>query len=246
MSKFVKAEMDGSLKINIQTGLFEKVKRSQTWFQRRSVGGFIMFGLAASDIAGFSQIANKTMSDSPTVRALIIVSFTAAFELAPLYLGYAWSLKCYDLGKKIHDKIIVLSLSAFLIGIIANAIYRFMTMNIAYAWQNADGIIEVNKVALPATVLLTIMPISTSIVNIVIGCLVFDPLYFDLIRLKKRLSVLQEKKRQLNVYIAEINEDDKLVETTRDEMEREYKNAKKELNKAKKRLEKYAEVINMI
>ena len=244
MSKFVKAEMDGSLKINVQTELFEKVKQSHTWFKNRRMGGFMMFVLAASDIAGFWQIGGDTLSDIFPIRALIIIAFTSAFEIAPLYLGYALSLKSYGFGKKIHNKIIVLSLIAFLIGSIVNGVYRFKTMDIAYGQTLNDGTRQTMPVAFPATVLLTFMPVSTSIVNIVIGCLVFDPLYFDLIQLKKRLSILQEKKRQLEVCIEEIKKDNELEKIAREEIKTQYKNAKKELEIAKEHLKNYVKIIS--
>lgn len=244
MSKFVKAEMDGSLKINVQSELFEKVKQSHTWFKNRRMGGAMMLGLAASDIVGFIQIAEGTLTNQPLARVLIVIAFTASFEIAPLYLGYALSLKSYGFGKKIHNKIIVFCILAFLIGIIVNGIYRFTTMDIAYVRTFEDGTQVTLPVALPATVLLTFMPISTSIVNIVIGCLVFDPLYYDLVQLKKRLSVLQEKRRQLEVRIEEIEKDNELEIKAKKEIDTEYKNVKNELKIAKKSLKNYVKIIS--
>ena len=203
-----------------------------------------MLGLAASDIVGFIQIAEGTLTNQPLARVLIVIAFTASFEIAPLYLGYALSLKSYGFGKKIHNKIIVFCILAFLIGIIVNGIYRFTTMDLAYVRTFEDGTQVTLPVALPATVLLTFMPISTSIVNIVIGCLVFDPLYYDLVQLKKRLSVLQEKRRQLEVRIEEIEKDNELEIKAKKEIDTEYKNVKNELKIAKKSLKNYVKIIS--
>lgn len=243
MSRFVKAEMDGSLKINVESKVFEKVKKSSPWFLNRHLGQCIMIGLAISDLAGFFQLAEATLGVNLYLRAIIMVDFTAAFELAPIYIGYAISLKCYKLGKKIRKKIFWLSLIAFLIGIFANGIFRVMTMDIAYVQTNADGSTIVNNVALPATILLTVLPILTSLVNIVIGCLAFDPLYFDLVRIKKRLNILQEKKRQLLVCISEIDHDDVLKEEALKNIEMEYTDALDKLNIAKSRFINYTQII---
>lgn len=237
MSSFVKAKWDGSLKIDVQNELFERVKKSRAWFNNRGFCAFVMLGLAVSDMAGFWQIADDTLIEYKILKILTVVAFTAAFELAPLYLGYAICLKCYDLGKGIRNVIWKLSLGAFLTGIIVNAIYRFMTKDVI----NTTG--SLGEIAVPF--LMTFLPVITSLVNMVIGCLVFDPLYFDLIRLKKRLSVLHEKKGQLEVRIAEIKEDDKLDKIIKKEIKKEYDDAKVELNEAKNRLMHYVEIISM-
>ena len=225
MSSFVKAKWDGSLKIDVQNELFERVKKSRVWFNNRGVCAVVMSVLAVSDMAGFWQIADDTLIEYQILKILTVVAFTAAFELAPLYLGYAICLKCYDLGKDIRNVVWKLSLGAFLTGIIVNAIYRFMTKDVLYTTGS------LGEIAVPF--LMTFLPVITSLVNMVIGCLVFDPLYFDLIRLKKRLSVLHEKKRQLEVRIAEIKEEKK-----------EYDDAKEELNEIKKRLMHYVDIIS--
>lgn len=245
MSKFVKAETDGSLKINVKTKLFEKIRESRTWFINRYVCGLMMLGLAISDTVGFWQIANETISESTPVRILIIVAFTASFELAPLYMGYSISLKCYDLGKKIHNIILSFSIISFLLGIILNGVYRYMTMNIVYLdISSTNGTEQTSEVALPVTILLTFLPLITSLINIVIGCLAFDPLYFDMIRIKKRLSILQEKKRQLEVRIAEMDNDNELENSAMNDAETEFDSATNGLKFLKDRLITYAQIIS--
>lgn len=236
MSSFIKAKWDGSLKIDVQNKLFERVKKSRVWFNDRRFGFLMMLLLAFSDMAGFWQIADDTLIEYEILKVLTVVAFTAAFELAPLYLGYAICLKCYDFGKDIRNVVWKLSLWAFLTGIIVNGIYRFMTKDVLYTTGSLGEY--------AVTFLMTFLPVITSLVNMVIGCLVFDPLYIDLIKLKKRLSILQEKKRQLEVRIEEIKEDDKLDKILEKEIKKEYDDAKVELNTAKKRLMHYVEIIS--
>lgn len=238
MSSFVKAKWDGSLKIDVQNELFERVRKSRAWFNNSRFGFVMMLVLAISDMAGFWQIADDTLIEYTPLKWLTVVAFTAAFELAPLYLGYAISLKCYNFGKKIRNVIWKLSLGAFLTGIIVNGVYRFMTKDVL----NTTGSLGEYAV----TFLMTFLPVITSLVNMVIGCLVFDPLYIDLIKLKKRLSILQEKKRQLEVRIAEIKEDNELGENVKKEIKKEYDDAMAELNDTKDRLLHYAEMISTI
>lgn len=237
MSSFVKAKWDGSLKIDVENKIFDRVKKSRAWFNDRCFGTLVMSLLAVSDMAGFWQIADDTLIEYKILKVLTVMAFTAAFELAPLYLGYAICLKCYGYGRDIHNVVWKLSLGAFLTGIIVNAIYRLMTMDVLYTTGSLGEI--------AVTFLMTFLPVITSLVNMVIGCLVFDPLYIDLIKLKKRLSILYEKKRQLEVRIAEIKEDDKLDKIVEKEIKKEYDDAKVELNEAKNRLMHYVEIINM-
>lgn len=245
MGKFVKAEMDGSLKINLQSELFEKVKLSRAWFINRNIGGLMMLVFAISDSVGFWQIANETMSLEPIyIRMLIVVAFTAAFEVAPLYMGYSISLKYNKLSMRIHNMTFKLSLAAFLLGITVNGIYRILTMEIAYKDISMNGGEGIENIALPMTVLMIIVPIITSLVNMIIGCLVFDPLYFHLIKLKKRLSVFHEKKRQLLVYVMEMDDDDKVKKEMLEDITSQFNSAKNELEKAKERLKKYIQIIN--
>ena len=171
MSSFVKAKWDGSLKIDVQNELFERVRKSRAWFNNSRFGFVMMLVLAISDMAGFWQIADDTLIEYTPLKWLTVVAFTAAFELAPLYLGYAISLKCYNFGKKIRNVIWKLSLGAFLTGIIVNGVYRFMTKDVL----NTTGSLGEYAV----TFLMTFLPVITSLVNMVIGCLVFDPLYID-------------------------------------------------------------------
>lgn len=55
MSSFVKAKWDGSLKIDVQNELFERVRKSRAWFNNSRFGFVMMLVLAISDMAGFWQ-----------------------------------------------------------------------------------------------------------------------------------------------------------------------------------------------
>lgn len=245
MSKIVKTKTDGSLQPDFDSSLFNKIKKTQAWYMNRFICLLLMIGFMLSDIAGFYQIATETINEKPEIRLLIMVGFTAAFELAPLYIGYSISLKCYKLGQQIHTVILSLSLSAFVLGIVINGVYRFMTMQTTYISHDLLEAEQVSDVAFPLTVLLTVLPLITSLVNIVIGCLVFDPLYFDLIRIKRRINVLQEKKRQLEALVAELELDKELEESAKQDTDTKYKIAENELKTAKERLISYADLISI-
>lgn len=240
MNKLVSLKANGELSISVESKLFKSVRKMNAWFADQKATIPMLIFLIAIDILGFNQIAEATMTDNKINRMLIIAAFAVAFEIAPLYIGYAICLKSYRLGKQIHDIILWLSSVSFVLGIIGNGIYRFLTMNIAYRTLDTDGITFVTaEVALPMTILMFILPIITSLINIVIGCLSFDPLLYDLLKLSKKLRVLHIRKRQIIPYIEEISKDDDFREKVLSSEEQCFENAKAELVTVSMRLKNY-------
>lgn len=239
MNKLVTLKADGSLSFSIGCKLFQRVKENDTWFTKPACYVLLFFGCLFIDIVGFLQIAEATMSTNLRNRALIVAAFTVAFEVAPLYIGYAICLKCYKLSSKIHNIILILSTISFILGISGNAIYRIMTKDYAYRVLDDNGKWTVDKIALPLTILMIILPIITSMINIVIGCLSFDPLLIEIHRLSKKLHILCTKRQQLLAYIEEINKDSKIQEQLINAEKENYDNAIAELLATRTRLINY-------
>lgn len=188
MSKLFSIKTDGSLNISVEERLFQNIRKAHTWYTNKAVCTVCLFAFAVIDILGFAQIMELTMGENPLNRTVIISALAVAYEIAPLYIGYSICLKCYGFGKRIHNWVLLFSCSACILGIIGNIYFRFSTLNSAYL-NRATETIDEN--GLPLTVLMCILPIITSLVNLVMGCLTFDPLQFDLARLSKKLPSLR-------------------------------------------------------
>lgn len=203
----VSIKADGSLNISVEDKLFQKIRDAHTWYTSKKMSWFAIILFAVIDVFGFGQITRLTMKESVINQAVIIAALAVAFELAPLYIGYALSLKSYGLGKPIHNWILTFSVAACILGVLGNIYFRFFTKDIAY---NNVVTGETNLIALPLTVLMSILPIITSFVNMTIGCLSFDPLLFDLMRLSKKLHKLQIRERQITAFLEEYKNEDKV------------------------------------
>ena len=231
MSKFAKIRLDTSLKISLESTLLQTIRKAHAWYANQKFGTAAAIGLAVIDILGFLQIANLTMPDNIANRIIIISALAVSFEVATLYIGYALSLKSYKLGRPIHNIVLWMSALAFFLGFAANTVYRLMTMDIAYS--DNPGL------AKPMTILLITLPVITSLMNVVIGCLAFDPLLFDLLRLSRKLRILQIRKRQLKGYIEALSSEDELKEALIETEDLCYNNAKIEIAAMRVRLKTY-------
>ena len=229
--------------VSAESKVFDTVRKAHAWYTSQKFAVPALFILTIIDILGFMQIANATMSERLQNRVLIVSAFAVAFELAPLYIGYAICLKSYKLGQSIHNVVLGLSLTAFILGIIGNGVYRFLTMNIAYAVPSESGeTLELSEVALPMTILMFLLPLITSLVNIIIGCLSFDPLLFDLLRLSKKIRKLRAMKRYYESCIEEITNDVILESSCIEDENERYKSAKAALVATRTRIKNYVQV----
>lgn len=213
MSKSVYVNKDETSYTSVENRLFEIILKNQTWYTNKQISFplFIIFGII--DIAGFWQVLTPTIADSGTARVLITASLAIAFEIAPLYIGYSICLKCYHLGQRIHNWVLTFSCCACILGILGNIFFRIKTMDIAYIDPITNG---TSKTALPVTVLMCLLPIITSLMSLVIGCLTFDPLQFDLLKLSKRLAKLKQRRQQIKADLEEFSDEDtlkKMLET---------------------------------
>lgn len=239
MSEIVNVKTDGALKISVESKLLESTQKAHAWYTSKKFSVLALLALIVIDVAGFLQITNLTLEESPMAKLLIVSAFAVAFEIAPTYIGYALDLKCYKLGKAIHNWILVFSITACILGIIANTVFRILTMNLAYV-NAVTG--ETSEVALPLTIVMCVLPVITSLINLVIGCLSFDPLLFDKLRLTKKVRLMEERKRQIEAYIEELDTDDNVMEALLQDEKNYYDNIKKEIDAVKGRLYNYVKV----
>lgn len=236
MSKLVSVKTDGSLNISIENHLFENIRKAHTWYTSKYINIPALIILAIIDIVGFVQIMNLTVSESLPSRIIITSALAIAFDVAPLYIGYALCLKAYKLGKTIHNWILGFSTFACILGIVGNICFRLMTMDIAYEGP-IDG--KASELALPLTILMCILPIITSLVNLTIGCLTFDPLLFDMLRLSKKLRQLKLRKRQIEAYLEEFTDENALKQMLIENEDKCYENTKREIYALRSRLKTY-------
>ncbi len=236
MSKLVSVKTDGSLDISVENHLFESIQNAHTWYTSKYINIPALIILSIIDIVGFVQIMNLTVSESLPSRVIITSALAIAFDVAPLYIGYALCLKAYKLGKAIHNWILSFSTLACILGIIGNTYFRFMTMDIAYK-SPIDG--GTSDLALPLTVLMCLLPIITSLVNLTIGCLTFDPLLFDMLRLSKKLRKLKLRKQQIKAYLEEFADESTLKQMIEDNEDQCFENTKREIYTLRSKLKTY-------
>lgn len=241
MSKLFRIKTDGSLKLSIESKLLENVRQANSWYTSKPFSLVALLVFIIIDVMGFLQVANKTLGDNLASRIIIVSSFAVAFEIAPLYIGYVLCLKSYDLWRPTKNFdlgkfILGLSSSAFFLGIIANSFYRIMTMDIVY---NNPITGETDPISLPMTIVMIILPIITTFVNVVIGCLSFDPLLFELLRLTKKLRVLKIKKRQLEASLEEYSDEIEYKESLIRKEKQYYENIQVEIHAIRLRLINY-------
>lgn len=236
MSKLVSVKTDGSLDISVENHLFESIRKAHTWYTSKYINIPALIILAIIDIVGFVQIMNLTVTESLPSRVIITSALAIAFDVAPLYIGYALCLKAYKLGKAIHNWILGFSVVACILGIAGNIYFRFMTMGIAYQGQ-IDG--EPSDLALPLTVLMCILPVITSLVNLTIGCLTFDPLLFDMLRLSKKLRKLKLRKQQIRAYLEEFSDESSLKQMIEENENQCYEKTKREIYALRSQLKTY-------
>lgn len=193
-----KINANGGLKTNSTP--FKKVIFSlHTWYTNQTYGAVILIALLLFDFAGFYQLVSNTLYESPIMRVVIIGGFTAAFELAPLYIGYTQSLDFYEWGIKPFNKLIcTYARIAFVLGVLTNIIYRCLTLK-----ETSENLNLSHRGSFGFTIVMCILPVITSLINLVIGCLAFDPLYMHLTKLSKQIAVLTEKERQLIACLEE-------------------------------------------
>ena len=236
MSKLFSITTDGSLNISVEERLFHNIRKAHTWYTNKAVCTICLFAFAVIDILGFKQIMNLTMEENPWNRFIITSALAVAYEIAPLYIGYSICLKCYGFGKRIHNWVLLFSCCSCILGIIGNIYFRFSTLNNAYL-NRITGIVDEN--GLPLTVLMCILPIITSLVNLVMGCLTFDPLQFDLARLSKKLAKLKLRKQQMNAFLEEFNDEQILQLTLEQEETNCYEKAKNDIYASQTALKTY-------
>lgn len=232
----VSVKTDGTLKISVGSKLFQKIREAHTWYTSKAVSIPAVVFFFVIDVLGFGQIMRLTLKESVINQTIIISALAVAFEIAPLYIGYALCLKSYGLGKPIHKWVLLFSTMACVLGIFGNTFFRVFTMKTAYM-NPVTG--EMDSTALPLTVLMSLLPIITSLVNLTIGCLSFDPLLFDLLRVSKKLQKLKIREQQIMAYLAEFEGEDRIKSELEQDEEECYKRVKNEIQVLRMKLKTY-------
>ncbi len=194
-NELFKIKYNGSFSFIPEEKLTKEIRKAHTWFTNKKTGGFFTALFFIIDFFGFFELAANTVNADDFTIGVLIGAFLVAFEIAPLYYGYALCLKCYNMGKQIHKHVLRFSGAAFLLGIIGNAIYRILTFDFVYNESTYDRI--------AVTIVMIILPIITSLMSLVIGCLIFDPLLFEMNSVSKKINRLNIAKRRLTSAIAE-------------------------------------------
>lgn len=235
MNKLIKIKSDHTAEISVNEKLFENIRKANTWFTNKVVTGWAIFIFAIIDVAGFMQLMKLVLSDNLKNRIIMTAGLAVAFEVAPLYIGYALCLKCYGLGKRINNWILGFSSTACILGIIGNSAFRFMTMDV----YKIPGTDEVDSIGMPVTILMCILPIITSLINLVIGCLSYDPLQFDLMRLSKKLAKLKLHRQQIKACLEDFNDEENLQNIRKKEEMIRYKKSLDEIYALQTSLKSY-------
>ena len=236
MSKLLSLKADGTFNVSVEEHLFENIQKAHTWYTSKFTAAPAIAILAFIDIIGFKQIIDLTVVESNASRFAITASLTIAFDFASLYLGYALCLKCYHLGRLIHNWVLGLSLTACILGIITNIAFRILTMNIAYINPTTG---DVSETGLPITIFMCVSPIITSLVSIIIGCLTLNPLEFELLQRSKKIARMQFRKEQITACLAEYADEKKMEDSLTKEEAACYENVRKEIYALRAALKTY-------
>lgn len=237
MSKITNINPQQSLYTSIENRLFEFILKNKTWYTNSHISLPLFFVFGFIDIAGFFQVLTPTINDDTAARYLITAALAVAFEMAPLYIGYSLCLKCYHLGQRIHNWVLTFSCLACILGIFGNIFYRFKTMDIAYIDPVTN---DTSTSALPVTVLMCLLPVITSLMSLVIGCLTFDPLQMDLLKLSKKLAKLKQRRQQIKANLEEFRDESTLKEVLETDGTAIYKKAIQDIHTIQTTLKTYS------
>ena len=207
------------------------IKKEKPWYTSASWATLSIIVLAVIDTAGFTQgviAARENLKTEYTPHSVVlqntiamgimICAFIVAFEIATLYMAYAFSLKLYQYDRqalkrirnrtektKLSSLISTTSLGwisfgAFILGIIANTLFRLGLME-------GKSFFHGNQITVDGaiTIVMIILPVITSIINFVIGCFAFDPLIFEMNYLAKKISKAQSAINDLEAEKAQRN-----------------------------------------
>lgn len=206
-----------TLTILSEKELVTDLKNSKPWYSKHGVSLWALIFLASIDTGGFVQGILKILPDFSreqpftiftTTFAMIVMitGFIVAFEFATIYMAYAFSLKLYHYDrfaiKRINSgskniklsKFIStsslgwISFATFILGVIANIIFRIGMMENVEFFNNDNGRLTTDGAL---TLIMIILPIITSLLNFVIGCFTFDPILFELNHISKILGKLR-------------------------------------------------------
>lgn len=191
MNNKMNVNVRGSVEFSVDSKILESIRKVNTWFTNGKVSWVLVLIAAVTDIGGFISIYMAHLNADENLIPIIILGLSVAFEAAPLYIGYSICLYAYEFGERIRKWVLIFSSTSFVMGIIANTAFR---------------IIDIKETAGTAIVMI-LLPIITSFMNLAIGCLSFDPLGMDMLRLSKLLRKLKFNLYKYNLIVKELEND---------------------------------------
>lgn len=169
--------------------------------------GFAELVCKANGITDFIDIFNI---DNIITTIPIILGLAVAFDVSPIFIGYALCLIKHGLASTSYDKekdskdtyfkehkppliwlVLVFAGAAFIAGFVINLIMRLNQIDstdYAGGYENFPYF-------------MMILPLITSLVTLSAGCLSCDPYIFDLHNVSKRLAILQTQEANLKAII---------------------------------------------
>lgn len=235
MSK--KAKVTSTIKFSSELKWVSETKKGKPWYARGLASIVALLILATIDLAGFIQgafnfdafningLQTEKVSDE-IIRifgiVVMVLGFLVAFEVATIYMAYAFSLKLYNYDRQAIKRIKSsedrpriskyistsmlgwISFGAFLLGVILNAIFRIGTIDSNVYFFKENTYLISSDWAL--TIVMIFLPIITSIMNFVIGCFTFDPILFELNQIAKRISILLGRVEEFEIEEKNTNE----------------------------------------
>lgn len=183
-----------------------------------------------SMLGPYSSLTIKMPAILTLISSVIMVfGFVAAFEIATIYMAYAFSLKLYGYDRcalriskktdkdnnrdnhsnnknrfKLSKFISTTSLGwfaffVFVLGVIANIIFRIGLMKENDCFVVNDDG-KIKYFEIAMNIVLIILPIVTSVLNFVIGCFTFDPLLFKMNSISKSIEDYEKQIVDIEVY----------------------------------------------
>lgn len=210
MNPLINIKTKGSFSVSVDGKLIEQIRKAQIWFTKSIVTFPLLMFCLFIDISNFILITTDIQGDDYT-KPIVVCALAVAFEVAPLYIGYAICLIQYEMGNKVRKFILLFACISLSLGIVSNCILRFFLL---------DGF---DKKDIAVAITMTLMPIITSCINLVVGCLSFDPILFDMKRLSKEIRELKMQKYRLEAVQKELENNDKLKDQLKEKENTSYK-----------------------
>ena len=217
MKNKIKLKVRNSVELSVDSKILDSIRKVNTWFTNQKASWVLLILAAITDISGFTAVFTNNLDADKELIPIIIIGLSIGFEVAPLYIGYSICLFAYNYGKRIRKWVMAFSATSFSLAIIANTGFRIL------------NIVLGNEEDIPTVIVMILLPLITSFMNLAVGCLSFDPLGMDMLRLSKLVKKLKLKLYQYKSIKNELEKDDSLKDLILKKNNINYSNAKFEV-----------------